>query len=1018
MTDTRRRSNSNITRSMFMKTLSLIAASAAMVASTALAEKNDSIFPPAPAAMDAIRFDGKGFVVNGKRTFISSGSIHYPRVPSPLWEDRLLRLKRCGFNTVETYAFWNFHEPRENEFSFNGDRDIAAFYKTAQKLGLYGIARVGPYVCAEWDFGGFPIWLKFKPSFNLRTADPAYLALNDHWYDRIVPIVVNQQIHRGGNIILVQLENEHPKGWGAVDDPYFTHLTTKALSLGVEVPYFLSGLNHGGAPHPKDPDTSKRTSPWFTTEFWPGWFNLYGPLQPKKLATVESAQWRIIATGGGGSNFYMLHGGSNFETYNDPSGAASYDYGAAIGQSGDLRPIYYRMKRANQLTGSFPEILANGDDDSARWKDFVSGTAEVIGARKSGAGTLVFVSNTRNKESTATFKDGGSIRLSPNETCAFPADVALTENLKIASSTVRVLGLARNGSTLNLVVHGHPGETGGLELSAASPLTLVSQGPSFDAKSPSSLRITIPAKGPDTCILRQGNTVLRIIAVNKDLGLFTWFLGEAGKQFVVLGPSFITDFSLGASGPVLTSERPYGTPACGRATVYGGEKEIYHLAVNGNSSLDGKPAPALSAWESAVAPEASSGFDDSRWKTSADPQEMGADGDTSAFAWYRSTIQLPSGGDGELHFEARNHVRVFINGKLTDPEPFSAEGTRRNVKAVFQPGYNSIAIFTTHAGRAKAFGRTAPALNYDNKGVFSPVSLKLAGKTIDVKGWKMHGGIHPVGQSWQKEATPPGALPTLFRSTFTAAPLATTGPHPILRVDLSSLVRGTVWLNGHNLGRFPDTIPAPGIYLPECWLKNGANELIVLDEHGTSPSKVRLIVETAASREVIVSNKPVAETVPIIVPPENAVIDLVSANKSNFAFRHPASASSRNSRNLPENAVDGDVDTIWQASDEKSGAWLQVDLGENNPTIATCEILWERLARQVDFKLEGSTDAKTWKSLGDETTAVPHSPDSRSEITRINLSPAKVRYLRVTVEKINDRKPRRAGIREILALAP
>lgn len=1001
-----------------MKIPAIIAASACILAATAPAGKNDSIFPPAPAARDAIHFDGKGFVVKGKRTFINSGSIHYPRVPSPLWRDRLLRLKRGGFNTVETYAFWNFHEPRENEFDFTGDRDIAAFYETAWELGLYGIARVGPYVCAEWDFGGFPIWLKFKPSFNLRTADPGYLALNDHWYDRIVPIVARQQIHRGGNIILVQLENEHPKGWGVVDDPYFTHLTKKALSLGVEVPYFLSGLNHGGAPHPQSPDTSKRASPWFTTEFWPGWFNLYGPLQPRKLAAVEFAQWRIIAAGGGGYNFYMLHGGSNFKTCNDPSGAASYDYGAAIGQAGDLRPIYYRMKRANQLTSSFPEILANGDDDSARWKDFVNGNTEVLGARRSSAGTLIFVNNKKNQETTATFKDGGKIRLSPNETSAFPVDITLTHNLKIASSTVRLLGLARNGNTLNLVVHGNPGDTGKLELSAASPLTLVSKCPSFDARTPSSLSITTPANGPDTCVLREGSTVLRIIAVNKDLGLFTWFLGDAGKQFVVLGPSFVTDFTLSPSGPVLTSERAYGKPACGRAVIYGGENETYHLAVNGDSSLDAKPAPALSTWEFAVAPEASPGFDDSKWKSSADPQEMGVDGDTSAFAWYRSNVSLPSGGSGELQFEARNHVRVFINGKLTDPEPFGVQDTRRKVKAVFQPGDNSIAIFTSHAGRAKAFGRTAPALNYDNKGVFSPVSLKLADKTLDIKGWKMRGGIQTAGQSWKKETNPTGALPALYRCTFTAAPPAATGPHPILRVDVSSLVRGTVWLNGRNLGRFPDTIPSPGIYFPECWLKNGANELIVFDEHGTAPSKVRLIVEGAASREVIVSNKPAADTVPMVVPPESEVIDLVAANKGNIAFRQPASASCRSSRNIPENAVDGDTETIWQASDEKSGAWFQVDLGEKSPAIATCEILWERLARQVEYKLEGSADGKTWKPLGDETTAVPHSPDSRSEISRINLNTTKVRYLRVTVEKINDRKPRRAGIREIRAFEP
>ena len=85
------------------------------------------MYPPAPAAQAAIRVDGQGFTINGQPTYVASGSIHYARVPRALWRDRLLRLKRAGFNTVETYAFWNFHEPRENEWDFTGDKDFGAF---------------------------------------------------------------------------------------------------------------------------------------------------------------------------------------------------------------------------------------------------------------------------------------------------------------------------------------------------------------------------------------------------------------------------------------------------------------------------------------------------------------------------------------------------------------------------------------------------------------------------------------------------------------------------------------------------------------------------------------------------------------------------------------------------------------------------------------------------------------------------------------------------------------------------
>src|ERR1700744_2220133 len=113
------------------------------------AQSNDHIFPPSPAAKKYIDFDRGGFLLNGKRTFIVSAGLEYARIPHELWFDRLLRLKRAGFNCIEIYTFWNFHEPREGVFDFSGDRDLDAFLKLVKRLDMYVIARVGPYYCAE-----------------------------------------------------------------------------------------------------------------------------------------------------------------------------------------------------------------------------------------------------------------------------------------------------------------------------------------------------------------------------------------------------------------------------------------------------------------------------------------------------------------------------------------------------------------------------------------------------------------------------------------------------------------------------------------------------------------------------------------------------------------------------------------------------------------------------------------------------------------------------------------------------
>ncbi|MDQ2686697.1 MAG: beta-galactosidase, partial [Armatimonadota bacterium] len=129
--------------------LSLLLLLATLVSGPHATRADDGIFQPSAAAKPYIDFDGKGFLINGKRTFIASGCLHYPRVPRALWRDRLLRFKRAGFNTVQTYCFWDFHEPQEGKWDFTGDKDLDAFLKLVKSLGMYATVRVGPYVCAE-----------------------------------------------------------------------------------------------------------------------------------------------------------------------------------------------------------------------------------------------------------------------------------------------------------------------------------------------------------------------------------------------------------------------------------------------------------------------------------------------------------------------------------------------------------------------------------------------------------------------------------------------------------------------------------------------------------------------------------------------------------------------------------------------------------------------------------------------------------------------------------------------------
>ena len=126
--------------------------------------------------MNRLTYGNNSFYLDGKPFQVLSGAIHYFRVPREYWYDRLLKLKECGLNTVETYTCWNLHEKTEGVFDFSGMLDISEFIRIASELGLYVILRPGPFICGEWDFGGIPAWMLNYCDTTLRTTDPVYLA--------------------------------------------------------------------------------------------------------------------------------------------------------------------------------------------------------------------------------------------------------------------------------------------------------------------------------------------------------------------------------------------------------------------------------------------------------------------------------------------------------------------------------------------------------------------------------------------------------------------------------------------------------------------------------------------------------------------------------------------------------------------------------------------------------------------------------------------------------------------------
>ncbi|MGO4789983.1 beta-galactosidase [Paenibacillus sp. 2KB_20] len=311
------------------------------------------------------------FVLGDEPIQILSGAIHYFRIVPEYWEDRLMKLKSCGLNTVESYIPWNLHEPEEGQFMFDGIADLERFVQIAGDLGLHVILRPSPYICAEWEFGGLPSWLLQYPDIHLRCMDPVYLEKVDHYYDELIPRLVPLLTSNGGPVIAMQIENEY--GSYGNDTAYLEYLKDGLIKRGVDVLLFTSdgptdGMLQGGTVPGvlATVNFGSRTEeafaklreyraedPLMCMEYWNGWFDHW--LKPHHTRDAEDAAavFKEMLDLNASVNFYMFHGGTNFGFYNganfhekyEPT-ITSYDYDAPISECGDVTAKYEAIRSA------------------------------------------------------------------------------------------------------------------------------------------------------------------------------------------------------------------------------------------------------------------------------------------------------------------------------------------------------------------------------------------------------------------------------------------------------------------------------------------------------------------------------------------------------------------------------------------------------------------------------------------------------------------------------------------------
>jgi hypothetical protein len=128
-----------------------------------------------------IGYDRRALLIDGERTLLLSGAIHYPRSTPAMWPELIRRSREAGLNTIETYVFWNLHEAERGVYDFSDRLDLVAFCREAQRQGMHVILRIGPYICAEINFGGFPAWLRDIPGIQFRTINAPFMAEMERW---------------------------------------------------------------------------------------------------------------------------------------------------------------------------------------------------------------------------------------------------------------------------------------------------------------------------------------------------------------------------------------------------------------------------------------------------------------------------------------------------------------------------------------------------------------------------------------------------------------------------------------------------------------------------------------------------------------------------------------------------------------------------------------------------------------------------------------------------------------------
>ncbi|KAJ0026159.1 hypothetical protein Pint_08133 [Pistacia integerrima] len=381
----------------------------------------------------SVTYDGRSLIINGQHQILFSASIHYPRSTPQMWPSLIAKAKEGGVDVIQTYVFWNLHEPQQGQYKFSERRDIVRFIKEIQSQGLYVCLRIGPFIEGEWTYGGLPFWLHDVPGIVFRSDNEPFKNHMQRFVAKIVSLMKSENLFasQGGPIILSQIENEYgtvEPAYHAKGPRYVRWAAKMAVGLQTGTPWVM--CKQDDAPDPvinacngmrcgetwKGPNSPDKPAIW--TENWTSFYQVYGT-EPY-LRSAKDIAFHValfVAKNGSYVNYYMYHGGTNFGRTASSFMLTSYYDQAPLDEYGLIRePKWGHLKELHAAIKLCSKPLLTGG-----YKTFPLGQLQEAYVFKGNAGECAafLVNNDDRKSSTVVFQNS-SYELPPKSISILP----------------------------------------------------------------------------------------------------------------------------------------------------------------------------------------------------------------------------------------------------------------------------------------------------------------------------------------------------------------------------------------------------------------------------------------------------------------------------------------------------------------------------------------------------------------------------------------------------------------------